>query len=62
MIENILELAKLSPAVLYLGGLVYLYSELKKTQAKIEALLERYHTTLLEGITVLREVQKNTED
>lgn len=60
MIETILELAKLSPTVLYLGGLIYLYWENKKLQGKVIELLERYHTTLLEGLSVLK-VHK-TED
>lgn len=52
--DLILELAKLSPTVLYLGAVVFLFRRLEKANEKMEQLVDRYHNALLEGIRYMK--------
>lgn len=55
-------IATASPTVLYLCGVLYLFRENQKQAAKMEKLVERYHMTLLDGISMFKDIQRTMED
>lgn len=59
-------LAGASPTVLYLGATVYLFHELRKTNKahieKMEKLVERYHSALLEGTSIFKDIERHLEE
>jgi hypothetical protein len=54
-------LAAASPTVLYLAGVIYLFHRLEKANQKMEKLVERYHTLLVDGVSFLRDVKEHME-
>lgn len=50
---DIIEIAKLSPPVIYLLGVVYLFKQNQDLTKDIKALVERYHTLVSEQVHTL---------
>lgn len=57
MMELVLQLAKWSPGLLYLAGVLFLYREnqrqQKDFQVKYDAIVDKYHEQVEEGIKIL---------
>lgn len=55
-------LAAASPTVLYLAGVIFLFLRLEKANQKVEKLVERYHTLLVDGVSLFRDIKEHLED
>lgn len=59
-------LAAASPTVLYLSGVIFLFLRLEKANKahaeKMEKLVERYHSALLEGISIFKNIESHLEE